>query len=120
MGRRKEGTLLPLEVDILEVGLELRRAGDGEFHGFELAKHIAASGTARKLTAHGTLYKALGRMEDMGLLTSDWEDPELAVAEGRPRRRLYQVSGEGERAYASWRQQHPAGAPRRPSVQGQS
>jgi DNA-binding PadR family transcriptional regulator len=53
---------------------------------------------ARGLTAHGTLYKALDRMERMGLLESRWEDPEVAAAQGRPRRRLYRVTGQGERA----------------------
>ena len=36
---------------------------------------------SKALTAHGTLYKALGRLEDLGLLTSAWED--AAEAEGR-------------------------------------
>jgi DNA-binding PadR family transcriptional regulator len=49
---------------------------------------------SRALTAHGTLYKALGRLEERGLLTSVWED---AAAEGRPRRRLYELTGEGAR-----------------------
>jgi len=51
-------------------------------------------------TAHGTLYKALGRMEDAGLLESHWEDPDVAVAEGRPRRRLYRVTPLGANAFA--------------------
>jgi PadR family transcriptional regulator PadR len=119
VARRSPGTLLPLEVDILEAGLELRRSGDAEFHGFQLAKRIAASGVARKLTAHGTLYKALGRLEDAGLLTSEWEDPDTAVAEGRPRRRLYTVTGQGERRLAAWRQEQPsARSPGRPRLQG--
>ena len=50
---------------------------------------------SRSLTAHGTLYKALGRLEEFGLLASHWED--AAAAEGRPRRRLYELTGEGAR-----------------------
>lgn len=120
MGRRKKGTLLAIEADILDAGLALRGRGDDEFHGFELAKQIAAGSSARRLTAHGTLYKALGRLEDRGLLVSRWEDAARAVAAGRPRRRLYQVTGEGERALAGWRraQQAPSGA-MHPGVQGQ-
>lgn len=119
MGRRKPGALLPIEVDILESGLEFRRRGAEHFHGFELAKWIAASGVARKLTAHGTLYKALGRLEDAGLLTSQWEDPEVAASEGRPRRRLYTVTGEGQRRLVAWRQQRgSARAPGKPGLQG--
>jgi PadR family transcriptional regulator, regulatory protein PadR len=100
--RRKPGTLLPLEVDILEAGLELRQTGGARFHGFQLAKAIADHAGPRPLTAHGTLYKALQRLEEAGLLTSQWEDPGIAAAEGRPRRRLYEVTGTGERALAGW------------------
>lgn len=106
MPRRKPGTLLPLEVDVLTAGLALRRRGAGRFHGFELARAIADAGAARKLTAHGTLYKALGRLEDRGLLVSVWEDPTVAAAEGRPRRRLYEVTGAGERVLAAWQRGH--------------
>lgn len=67
-----------------------------EFHGFEMAKHLQGSDEARRLTAHGTLYKALSRMETAGLLESHWEDPQIAADEGRPRRRLYQITGAGE------------------------
>lgn len=106
MARRKAGTLLPIEVDILEAGLDLRHDGGDEFHGFELASRIADGGAARRLTAHGTLYKALGRLEDQGLLSSRWEDPDVGVQEGRPRRRLYTVTGEGARRLAAWQQEH--------------
>jgi PadR family transcriptional regulator, regulatory protein PadR len=117
MPRRKVGTLLPLEVDILEAGLGQRHDGTGEFHGFQLATWIADGGAARRLTAHGTLYKALGRLEDEGLLSSRWEDPDLAVQEGRPRRRLYTVTGEGARRLAAWQQQHGAPTSVRPGWQ---
>lgn len=103
MPRRKPGTLLPLEIDILAAGVAIRRGGAGSFHGFELAKAIAQGGAARTLTAHGTLYKALGRLEDAGLLHSRWEDPDIAAAEGRPRRRLYEVTGAGAAALAAAR-----------------
>jgi len=96
--RRREGALVPLEVAVLAAGLGLRNAGEPEFHGFSLARAIRDGDRARGLTAHGTLYKALDRMERMGLLASRWEDPEIAAAQGRPRRRLYRVSGQGERA----------------------
>jgi PadR family transcriptional regulator, regulatory protein PadR len=51
-------------------------------------------------------------MEAAGLLTSSWEDPDLAAADGRPRRRLYQVTGAGERALAAWQAQHPEASAR--------
>jgi len=101
--RRKAGALLPIEEAILAAGLDLRSRNKSEFHGFVIAKHMKEVGGAHQLTAHGTLYKALGRMAAAGLLESQWEDPELALAEGRPRRRLYRVTGVGERALASLR-----------------
>lgn len=101
--RRRPGTLLPLEVSILEAALRLRRAGEPTFHGFGIARAIAAGEERGALTAHGTLYKALGRMEAAGMLTSDWEDADEAAAEGRPRRRLYQPTGAAVAALAEHR-----------------
>ncbi len=90
--RRKAGSILPIEESILRVAV----SSGTEFHGFEMAKHLQGSDEARRLTAHGTLYKALSRMETAGLLESHWEDPQIAADEGRPRRRLYQITGAGE------------------------
>ncbi|HVW90624.1 MAG TPA: hypothetical protein VHC01_14265, partial [Gaiellaceae bacterium] len=59
MGRRKAGTLLPLETEILVAALELRRGGAATFHGFGLAHALRERRGSRSLTAHGTLYKAL-------------------------------------------------------------
>jgi len=97
MSRRKPGTLLPLETEILDAALSLRRAGSTTFHGFGLAQTMRERRASRSLTAHGTLYKALARLEDFGLLTSQWEAAATAP-EGRPRRRLYELTGEGARA----------------------
>src|SRR3954447_26865289 len=95
MSRRKPGTLLPLETEILGTALSMRRSGQAAFHGFGLAQVLREQSGSRALTAHGTLYKALGRLEESGLLTSRWED--AAAAEGRPRRRLYELTGQGAR-----------------------
>jgi PadR family transcriptional regulator PadR len=96
MSRRKPGTLLPLEVEILEVALSMLRSGQATFHGFGLARTMREQSGSRSLTAHGTLYKALGRLEEFGLLASRWED--AAAAEGRPRRRLYELTRQGAQA----------------------
>jgi DNA-binding PadR family transcriptional regulator len=92
--------LMPIEEAILGAGLEAVRGGTREFHGFAIAKAIQTQQEARRLTAHGTLYKALARMEGAGLLESHWEDPAVAAEENRPRRRLYQVTALGEAALA--------------------
>ena len=102
--RRKPGALVPLEASILEAALGLRSGGEDRFHGFRIAKLMAdGEGEAGRLTAHGTLYKALGRLEAAGLLTSTWEESSVAEAEGRPRRRLYCVTGAAEPALAAHR-----------------
>ncbi|HUP73487.1 MAG TPA: PadR family transcriptional regulator [Acidimicrobiales bacterium] len=98
--RRKPDTVLALEAAILTALIEQARAGTGSVHGFELAKRLRDDSGGRKLTAHGTLYKALSRMEDAGWLTSTWEDPDEACAEGRPRRRLYSITADGRAALA--------------------
>jgi PadR family transcriptional regulator, regulatory protein PadR len=90
MPRRKPGTLLPIETKILE---SMLRSGHATFHGFGLAQTMREPGGSRSLTAHGTLYKALGRLEEFGLLASRWED--AAAVEGRPRRRLYELTKRG-------------------------
>ena len=94
MPRRKPGAILPLESDILETGLALLRSGQATFHGFGLANALKEGGGSSTLTAHGTLYKALSRLESSGLLTSHWDKAEV---DGRPRRRLYELTGEGIR-----------------------
>lgn len=99
--RRRKGTLVPLEVSILEAAIDLRRRGVPEAHGFMLAKELREERHARRLTAYGTLYKALDRLERAGLLESRWEDPLIGAGEGRPRRRFYRVTLAGEGALAT-------------------
>ena len=98
--RRKEGVLIPLEVSILEAAIGLRHQGVTEAHGFLLAKELREEHHAKRLTAYGTLYKALDRLERAGYLASRWEDPHAAADAGRPRRRFYRVTVAGEGALA--------------------
>jgi PadR family transcriptional regulator PadR len=99
--RRKSAVLLPLELAILETGLEIQGAGLARFHGFQLARAMQEREGARRLTAYGTLYKALGRLLRRGLLDDIWEDPLVAAERGRPRRRLYRVTPAGAHALAT-------------------
>ena len=96
--RRKPGNLVPLELAICEAANALAQRGQDEFHGYAIAKNIKAAADARLLTAYGTLYRALGRLEKMGLLESRWEDPSIAARESRPGRRLYRLTSAGETA----------------------
>jgi PadR family transcriptional regulator PadR len=93
--KRKPGALLALEVDICAAARRLGR----EFHGFALAKSLADGDDRKRLLAYGTLYRALGRLEAMGILTSRWEEAQ-AADQGRPLRRLYRLTDMGERALA--------------------
>jgi DNA-binding PadR family transcriptional regulator len=114
--RRKAGELVPLEVSILEASVELARRGIHEAHGFQLAKELRDHGGARRLTAYGTLYKALDRLERVGYLASRWEDPMLAAADGRPRRRFYHTTAVGEEALAAARRAAPERGVSRPAA----
>ena len=64
--RRKPGSIVPLERDILEAAVTLRGRGLAEAHGFLLAKTIGDGGDAKRVTAYGTLYKAPDRLERAG------------------------------------------------------
>lgn len=98
--RRKVGTLVPLEASILDAAIRLRMAGQEEVHGFLLAKALRDDAGAKRLTAYGTLYRALERLEGFGFLDSRWEDASIAAETGRPPRRFYRLTVSGERALA--------------------
>jgi DNA-binding PadR family transcriptional regulator len=57
-----------------------------EWYGLELSN---ASGLKT-----GTIYPALARLEQSGWVSSYWEEVDPSVV-GRPRRRLYRLTGEG-------------------------
>ena len=107
--RRKAGSLVPLEVAILDALVELRRNGMPEAHGYLIATELRELGDERHLTAYGTLYKALDRLAGSDLIGSRWEDPEVAAEEGRPRRRYHRITLSGEIALA---EADPARRPR--------
>ncbi len=48
MPRRKPGTLLPLETEILEVALAMRRSGHPSFHGFGIAHAMREQSASRR------------------------------------------------------------------------
>jgi PadR family transcriptional regulator PadR len=111
--RRKPGSLVPLELAICACAADLRSRGIDECHGYEIAKRLGDAGDRRLLTAYGTLYRALGRLEQMGLLESRWEDPEIPARENRPGRRLYSITTAGEAALRDARNAALEQAPKR-------
>ena len=111
--RRKPGQLLPLETAICVCAARLRRNGAVEFHGYDIAKRLGDESNRRLLTAYGTLYRALGRLEAMGLLESEWEDPHIPARENRPGRRIYTLTAAGETAAQEARKAASKKAPKR-------
>jgi DNA-binding PadR family transcriptional regulator len=96
MPRRKPGQLLALETDLLAaVAARQSVSGEGSY-GYQLAGALAAGAGGRRLLGHGTLYKALARLTDQGLLESWWE--ELDEGGQRPRRRFYRITAAGQAA----------------------
>jgi DNA-binding PadR family transcriptional regulator len=68
----------------------LQAIASGQRYGFEIMDAAALPG--------GTVYPALAALERDGLVTSSWEDPEVARAEKRPPRRYYSVARRGSEA----------------------
>ncbi|SMG18093.1 Transcriptional regulator PadR-like family protein [Agreia pratensis] len=83
-----------MEMSLLHAVIDLC-AQSSDAYGYSIARSISAERPAQALISHGTLYKALGRLTERGLLESRWEDAEQAEAEGRPRRRLYSITAAG-------------------------
>jgi DNA-binding PadR family transcriptional regulator len=93
--RRKSGALVPLELAICEC---LSRHAKDALHGYGIARQLQQITNHKLLTAYGTLYRALERLETMGLVESRWEDPDIAARDNRPRRRLYVLTAAGQSA----------------------
>jgi len=95
---RRKNELIAIETAILAAALQLLRDGQPEFHGFLLAKTIEGAVDGPSLLGHGTLYKALKRLEERGFLTSRWEGQVAGDRTRGARRRLYTLTVEGQRA----------------------
>jgi DNA-binding PadR family transcriptional regulator len=70
--------------------LVLRVVAGGHRYGFDV---MEACGLPS-----GTVYPALRRLEKAGLLKSRWEKAAEARADGRPRRRTYEMTDAGREA----------------------
>ena len=67
----------------------------GPRHGYAIAEWLAEQSDGELALAAGTLYPALHRLEEDGLLRGAWHDPP-----GERRRRVYALTKKGERALA--------------------
>jgi PadR family transcriptional regulator, regulatory protein PadR len=101
--------MAPIEGDQLRghlTALVLAALEQGTAHGWEIWTRLenAAGGVLR--LKEGSLYPALYRMEQQGLIAARWE----SSASGRrgPRRRIYRLTAKGRRrltaARGEWRQ----------------
>ena len=58
----------------------------------------------------GTLYPVMARLERVGWVESSWEDPDLSISDGRPRRRYYQLTKDGPSRHGWPWPRSPSGA----------
>ena len=79
----------------------LAALASGEAHGLEVMRRLEAAGRGALRLREGTLYPALYRLEEAGLLRARWE----SATSGRrgPRRRIYRLTRKGKRALAKGR-----------------
>jgi DNA-binding PadR family transcriptional regulator len=86
----------------------LQAVAQGYTHGFDV---MDVTGLPS-----GTVYPALRRMEESGLIASQWEKPTVAQRAQRPARKYYELTKSGERALADAlaRYRLPEQAPARP------
>jgi DNA-binding PadR family transcriptional regulator len=67
-------------------------------HGYGVIEHVRRASGGRFDYPEGTVYPALHRLEDDGLVRSRWVEPE-----GGRRRRVYEVTRKGEKALTGYR-----------------
>ena len=82
----------PLASLSYSAAIVLQAVANGYIYGFDI---MDVSGLPS-----GTVYPALRRMEEGGLVTSSWEDEAAAQSEGRPARKYYEVTDEGREVLA--------------------
>jgi DNA-binding PadR family transcriptional regulator len=74
----------------------------GPAHGLEVLRRLEAAGSGALRLKEGTLYPALYRLEESGLVQAAWED-NARRARG-PRRRIYRLTPKGKRQLAQGRE----------------
>ena len=92
----------PTERDALMQGtldlLILRILSLGSYHGQGVARLIQMRSGDTLIVDHGSLYPALQRLEDKGLITSDW-----GVSENNRKARFYKLTASGRKHLAAER-----------------
>ena len=86
-----------MKIDMFKGHLELvvlATLRDGPLHGYGIIKELRERSRGEFDVLEGTLYPALHRLDQAGLIKSRW-----ATATGR-RRRVYELTPKGARAFA--------------------
>jgi len=79
--------------------LILQTIGAGYRYGFDV---MEATGLPS-----GTVYPALRRLEQLGLIQSTWEKESKALAEQRPARKYYKLTAAGEKTLVKAVERYP-------------
>jgi len=103
----------PLERELKRGTLELvllRVLSDHPTHGYDLVGQLGERSNGEFRMKDGTLYPVLYRLEDAGLITPEWDQPEAETSSGRGRgvpRKIYRLTDAGrdrlEELIAAWR-----------------
>src|SRR6478752_272476 len=94
----------PISGDALRGHLEsmaLASLEKGKAHGFEILRRLTAAGSGALRLREGSLYPALYRLEEAGLIASAWED--ASAPRRGPRKRVYRITKQGTRRLAAGR-----------------
>src|SRR5450432_1872971 len=75
--------------------LSVLRQGDA--HGFEILRRLEQAGSGALKLKEGSLYPALYRLEQAGMIKGTWEDS--ATPRRGPRRRIYHLTAKGNRRF---------------------
>ncbi len=72
---------------------------DGANYGYRIAERLRSRSDGLFDLPDGTIYPALRRLDDKGFLASEW------VALGERKRKVYRLTGKGERRLAEGRRE---------------
>lgn len=91
-GRRRQGRVMSFVQPCLLVMLHRSKA-----HGYSLLNGLNEFGFKPGQLDPSLVYRALREMEEIGLVTSEWDQDSLG-----PQRRVYSIAKEGEQYLVSW------------------
>ena len=96
MPKRKFPAAVPLESHWFQILLAL---ADRDLHGLAIMNDVLEHTGGRMRLWPGMLYRALGRLADIGLIAQIESPDDVAVAGGRPR--FFRITAAGRRACAA-------------------